>query len=102
MHCKKLIITLFVLAFVGTAGAQQLLTLDTCRARALRANSGLKRNQVKLEESEALQKAALWQMLPKVSANGGYTWMEKQVNLLSNDDKERLNHLGDNMNDDIR
>lgn len=102
MHYKKLIITLFVLAFVGTAGAQQLLTLDTCRARALRANSGLKRNQVKLEESEALQKAALWQMLPKVSANGGYTWMEKQVNLLSNDDKERLNHLGDNMNDDIR
>lgn len=102
MNCKKLIITLFVLAFAGTAGAQQLLTLDTCRARALRANSGLKRNRVKLEETEAMQKAALWQMLPKVSVNGGYTWMEKQVNLLSNDDKEKLNHLGDNMNDDIR
>lgn len=91
-----------MLTLAGAAGAQEVLSLDTCRARALRANTGLKRSQVKMEETKAMQKAALWQMLPKVSANGGYTWMEKQVNLLSKDDKDKLIHLGDNLNEDIR
>lgn len=102
MYRKRLIITLLMLTLAGAAGAQEVLSLDTCRARALRANTGLKRSQVKMEETEAMQKAALWQMLPKVSANGGYTWMEKQVNLLSKDDKDKLIHLGDNLNEDIR
>ena len=102
MYRKRLIITLLMLTLAGAAGAQEVLSLDTCRARALRANTGLKRSQVKMEETKAMQKAALWQMLPKVSANGGYTWMEKQVNLLSKDDKDKLIHLGDNLNEDIR
>ena len=65
MYRKGLIITLITLTLAGTAGAQEVLSLDTCRARALRANSGLKRSEVKREETEALRKVALWQMLPK-------------------------------------
>ena len=95
MYCKRLIITLFTLTLACAGGAQEVLSLDTCRARALRANTGLKRSELKWEETEALQNVALWQMLPMVNANGGYLWMEKQVNLLSEDDKTRLSHMGD-------
>lgn len=101
MYRKKLIITIMTIALAGAAGAQEVLSLDTCRARALRANTGLKRSEVKCEETEALRKVALWQMLPKVSANGGYLWMEKQVNLLSEDDKNRISHMGDEMVGDL-
>ncbi len=101
MYCKRLIITLFTLTLACAGGAQEVLSLDTCRARALRANTGLKRSDLKREETEALQNVALWQMLPKVSANGGYLWMEKQVNLLSEDDKTRISHMGDEAAADI-
>ena len=101
MYCKRLIITLFTLTLACAGGAQEVLSLDTCRARALRANTGLKRSELKREETEALQNVALWQMLPKVSANGGYLWMEKQVNLLSEDDKTRISHMGDEAVADI-
>ena len=80
---------------------QEVLTLDSCRARALRANSALKRSAIKQEETSALEKVALWQMLPKVSANGGYLWMEKRVNLLSQEQKERLGHMGDEVVADL-
>lgn len=101
MYRKKLIITIMTIALAGAASAQEVLSLDTCRARALRANTGLKRSEVKCEETEALRKVALWQMLPKVSANGGYLWMEKQVNLLSEDDKNRISHMGNEMVGDL-
>lgn len=78
-----------------------MLTLDTCRVRALRANAGLKRAEVKMRETEALEKVALWQMLPKVSANGTYNWMEKSTNLLSDEQKDRLNHLSGVVQEDL-
>lgn len=78
-----------------------MLTLDTCRVRALKANAGLKRAEVKKKETEALEKVALWQMLPKVSANGTYNWMEKSTNLLSDEQKDRLNHLSGVVQEDL-
>ena len=81
--------------------AQQTLSLDTCRARALRANRTLKQSELKVEETEALERMALWQMLPKVSANGGYVWTQRSVNLLSEEQKADLNHLGDRVQSDI-
>lgn len=101
MPCRKVILTALALALGLGATAQEVLTLDTCRARALRANSGLKRSEMKREETDALQKVALWQMLPKVSANGGYMWMQKSVNLLSEDNKERIGRMGDEVVADL-
>lgn len=101
MYRKGLILTIMTFSLAGTMCAQEVLSLDTCRARALRANTGLKRSGVKMEQTEALQKVALWQMLPKVSANGGYVWTEKTVNLLSDDNKERISHMGDETVSDL-
>ena len=56
---------------------------------------------MKREQTDAMEKVALMQMFPKVSANGGYTWMEKSVNLLSDEQKERINHMGDKVQSDI-
>lgn len=81
--------------------AQQTLTLDECRRRALEANKGLKVSEQKKIETENLQKVALWQMLPKVGATGGYTWMQKSVNLLSDEQRERINNIGNEVQQTI-
>ena len=98
---KKLLIITLLLCTATLCAAQGQLSLDTCRARALRANLGLKRAEAKREQTDALKHAALWQMLPKVSANGGYVWMDRSVNLLSDEQKERVGHMGDNVQADI-
>ncbi len=100
MHIQKIILPLLLTLTVG-ASAQEHLSLDTCRARALRANRGLKQAEMKVTETDALEKAALCQMLPRVSANGGYMWMEKSVNLLSDEQKQRLSTMGDEIEADI-
>lgn len=90
---------LFSFVLTSLANAQQVLTLDQCRNRALEANKGLKMADEKRNETLNLQRAALWQMLPKISINGGYTWMEKSVNLLSDEQKERINNIGNTVQD---
>ena len=79
----KIILALFVALCSSGLSAQQVLTLEQCREKALEANKGLKMSEEKRVETENLQKVALWQMLPKVGATGGYTWMDKSVSLLS-------------------
>lgn len=74
--------------------AQEVLSLEQCRQRGLEANKGLKMSEEKKNETENLEKVALWQMLPKIGATGGYMWMEKSVNLLSEEQQGRLNNLG--------
>lgn len=104
MKANKIVI-FTLLSLVGsqwaTVESQEVLSLDTCRERALRANAGLKRAELKKKETAALEKVALWQMLPKVSANGTYNWMEKSTNLLSDEQKERLNNLSGVVQEDL-
>lgn len=100
MAIRKIIFPLLLTLSVGVV-AQEQLTLDTCRARALRANRGLKQSEMKVSETEALEKAALCQMLPRVSADGGYVWTEKSVNLLSEEQKQRISTMGDEVQSDI-
>lgn len=94
---------IFTLTFMEPTGAraQQVLTLEQCRERALNANKGLKMAEEKKVETENLQKVALWQMLPKVGATGGYAWMEKSVNLLSNEQRDRINNMGNTVQDEL-
>ena len=101
MHVKKFALPLLLLLLTLPASSQEVMTLDTCRARALRANRGLKQAEAKVQETDALEKAAFCEMLPRVTANGGYMWMEKSVNLLSEEQKERLSTMGDEIQSDI-
>ena len=98
---KKIIILSALLTIAAMGHSQRMLTLDECRERALQSNRTLKQAELKKEETDALKKMAMMQMLPKVSANGGYMWMDKSVNLLSEDQKQRLNTMGNSLEEDI-
>ena len=99
---KHKILTLTLLASLSpTLWGQGGLTLEACRERALRGNHSLKQADEKRLETEALEKVALWQMLPKVSANGTYLWMDKSVNLLNDEQKERISNMGTTVQGDI-
>ena len=96
---KKTYIVLLLLMLPFMPKAQQMLSLQDCRNRALEANKGLKMAEEKKAETENLEKVALWQMLPKIGATGGYTWMEKTINLLSDEQKYKLNNMGNAVQD---
>jgi len=94
---RTLLITLLIISFLG-AGAQtsvpQSLTLEDCHRLALEYNKQLKITEEKVAETDALKKMALSEMFPKFSANGAYTWNQKSIQLLSDQQQDYLNNLG--------
>ena len=79
-----------------TSEAQRLLTLDSCRAMALRNNKQMGVAKMKQEVNANLRKSARTQYLPKVNAVGGYMWMSREISMLNDDQKEALSSLGTN------
>ena len=75
-------LTLLTLCCVWDAHAQTL-TLDSCRAMALRNNRQLAVGKVQQDIADNIRKSARTKYLPKVSAIGGYELMSKQLSLLS-------------------
>lgn len=87
--------TIFVL--MGTllpAHAQTTLSLDSCRAMALRNNKQL--NVAKLQQDVArnMRKSMRTKYLPRIDATGGYEFVSKEISLLSNQKKAELANLG--------
>lgn len=93
---RKLLFSLLAWAALPV-GAQQLLTLDSCRAMALRNNKQLSVSRVKQEVAANLRKSARTKYLPHVSALGGYEWTSKEVSILNDDQKSALSNLGTNL-----
>lgn len=91
---RKLLFSLLAWAALPV-GAQQLLTLDSCRAMALRNNKQLSVSRVKQEVAANLRKSARTKYLPHVSALGGYEWTSKEVSILNDDQKSALSNLWD-------
>ena len=79
-----------------SSGAQRLLTLDSCRAMALRNNKQISVSKAKQDVAANLRKSARTKYLPHVSALGGYFWTSKEVSILNDDQKSALNNLGTN------
>lgn len=98
---KSIIIILLAVSCPPKTNAQEVLSLEVCRQRALEANAGLKQADEKKSELSAMEKVALWQMLPKLSANGTYNWMDKSTNLLSDEQKDHLNNLSSIVQQDL-
>ena len=89
---------LCVVLLVGVAlpvGAQRLLTLDSCRAMALRNNKQMGVAKVKQDIAENLRQSARTKYLPHVSAIGTYQFTSREVSLLNDQQKATLPHLGD-------
>ncbi len=77
-----------------TVAAQRLLSLDSCRAMALRNNKQMSVSRVKQEVAANLRRSARTKYLPHVSALGGYEWTSREISLLSDEQKAALSNLG--------
>ena len=88
------------IGFVLLAGAlmpvnaQRLLSLDSCRAMALRNNKQMSISKVKQDVATNVRKSARTKYLPHVSALGTYQYTSRQVELLSDDQKSTLSNIG--------
>lgn len=97
MKIKKIVFLLTVTFGISIpVEAQRVLSLDSCRALALRNNKQLRMSKVNREMSTELQKSARTKSLPKVDGLGAYSLTSKEVSLLSDKQQNTLNHLGDN------
>lgn len=94
MKHKLLILALTTLA--TSAQAQQTLTLDSCRAMALRNNKTLSASRLQLDMARYNKKAAKTKYLPHISALGGYELTSREISLLSKDQKSALVNAGTN------
>ena len=92
---KKWTMLLALWVLLPIAGeAQRLLTLDSCRAMALRNNKQMSVARVKQEVNANLRQSARTKYLPQVNAIGGYEWMSKEVSILNDEQKSVLSNMG--------
>ena len=84
-----------VLAVTDVAG--QTLSLDSCRALAIRNNKELQMSALKQEAAHWQHKSAVTNYLPRITAVGTYQRTSREISLLSDEQKDRLSHLGTTM-----
>ena len=77
-----------------TLSAQQMLSLDSCRAMALRNNKQLGVSKIKQEVAENIRKSARTKYLPHVSAIGTYQFTSEEISLLNDEQKKSLPNIG--------
>ncbi len=90
---NKLLVLLLSLAACGTSGAQTL-SLDSCKARAVRSNKQMGMAKVKMEIAKNTRKAARTKYLPHVDVAGGYMYSSREISLLSDDQKVAIGNMG--------
>ena len=88
----------FVGAWLLTAAlpvqAQQLLSLDSCRAMALRNNKQMEAAQLRQDVAKNIRKSMRTKYLPHISAVGTYQFTSEEISLLNNDQKTLLSNMG--------
>ena len=90
------LLTLVLATFAFEAQAQQVLSLDSCRAMALRNNKTLSASRLQLDMARYTTKAAKTKYLPHVSALGGYELTNRPISLLSKSQKSEISNAGTN------
>lgn len=91
---RKVALAILFFGCLTCAHAQRVLTLDSCRALALRNNKQLRVSKLNKEMAENTRKSVWTQYLPKVDAVVGYEYFSREINLLSKSQKNALNNIG--------
>lgn len=91
---KKFLCIIGLVCLTLPIGAQQVITLDSCRALAIASNKGLLISQEKINAAHYQKKAAFTNYLPDISATGGYMRSQKEISLLSDAQKGALGSVG--------
>ncbi|MDD7256895.1 MAG: TolC family protein [Prevotellaceae bacterium] len=94
---RRLLSLIMLAGTLLPAEAQRTLTLDSCRAMALRNNKQLSMARMKEDMAKNTRKAMRTKYLPKVDAVGGYELLGKEISLLSDDQKTALGNIGTTM-----
>ena len=92
---RKIAFGFWLLAFgFLPAGAQRVLSLDSCRQMALRNNKQMSVSKVKQDVAANLRKSARTKYLPHVSAIGTYQYTSEPISILSETQKTEFSNLG--------
>ena len=92
-NMKNVTILFSLLCSVLPAGAQQALSLDSCRAMALRNNKQMTISKLKQDVARDTRKAARTKYLPHVDVMGGYEFMSREISILNDRQKGALGSL---------
>lgn len=90
----RLTSAIFVLCIASAASAQQTLSLDSCRALAIRNNKQLSISRLKQEVARNTSKATKTKYLPKIDILGGYEYTSREISLLSDYQKTEISNIG--------
>ena len=91
----KWVLPFYLFTFLPfTATSQRLLTLDSCRAMALRNNKEVRISRVKQDVAANVRKSARTKYLPHISAVGTYQFTSREVSILNDGQKSVLGNLG--------
>ena len=91
---NRLIGLVLLVGAVMPVSGQRLLTLDSCRAMALRNNKQMRISQVKQDVAANARKSARTKYLPHVSAIGTYEHTSREISLLNDAQKSAFPNLG--------
>ncbi len=91
---KRITSLLLLLGATLSSYAQQIFTLDSCRALALANNKELRISQEKVNAAHYEKKAAFTNFLPKIDLTGGYMRTQKEISLLSDEQKQSISNIG--------
>lgn len=94
---RKFTFAILLSGCVLAVHGQTVLTLDSCRALALRNNKQINVSRLSKEVAMNTRKAARTKYLPKVDVLVGYEFTSRSINLLSNKQKNMLNNMGTNL-----
>ena len=96
---KKIAFGFWLMAFgFLPAGAQRVLSLDSCRQMALRNNKQLGVSKVKQDVAANIRKSARTKYLPHVSAVATYMHTSKPISVLTDAQKAEFSTLGTTIN----
>ncbi|MBR4572580.1 MAG: TolC family protein [Prevotella sp.] len=72
----------------------EVLSLDSCRARALRANKQIQMARMSQEAAVNARKMARTKYLPHIDLTGGYMYSSREISLLNDAQKLTLSNMG--------
>ena len=98
---KKIVTVCLLLSTLLPIQAQSVLSLDSCRAMALRNNKQINASRLKKDIAYNLKKSARTKYLPKVDALGGYEWFSREISLLNKNQKSTFSNMGTNLGSGI-
>lgn len=91
---KKFLYFIWLAFLTPPMAAQEVLSLDSCRALAIANNKELLISREKINAAHYQKKAAFTNYLPNISATGGYMRNQKEFSLLSDAQKGALGSVG--------